>query len=126
MGVAHASGPPGTDEEVAPGAKLTYPEAKSFVEQLNRGRGIEGALPGGYTSGRFALPTTNQWAAAVEASKAPECGLQSLASYPEWCGDDGDDQGTTAAFFPELNESKFVKSLESQTNKVALRLVLIP
>jgi hypothetical protein len=126
MGAMPASGQLGDDTSPATEAKLTYSEARSFVEQLNQGLTVDGLLPEGYQTGRFALPTTNQWATALGASKPPQLLTQSLDHYLEWCSDSADNNGTAASIFGELNQPKFVKPSENQNTNVTLRLVLVP
>ncbi len=106
-------------------ASVTYAEAREFVEKLNRRLRTDGALPTGYKTGRFALPTTNQWAAAADASAALDLRIKTPTHYAEWCAGESD-QGTTASFFAEFNQPRFRSPLESREDRVAFRLVLIP
>jgi hypothetical protein len=124
MGVLPGTGPLEEDGGLAPEANVTYREAKSFVEQLNQGLGTEGAFPEGYSSGRFALPTTNQWAEAVNATKLSVL-VHDLGPHSEWCSSDDEANPSMASFVAELNRPKFVKASD-QASKGALRLVLVP
>ncbi|MGH7970525.1 MAG: PP2C family protein-serine/threonine phosphatase [Limisphaerales bacterium] len=115
----------GKADELEAAARVTYSEAREFVDRLNRGLRIAGALPMDYETGHLALPTTNQWMAAMAASAALDPRIQALDGAAEWCVGGGE-QGIEASVVQAVNRPKFTQSSENQEDRLALRLVLVP
>jgi len=115
----------GKPEDLQAAARVTYAEAREFVQRLDRGFPIAGALPADYETGHLAIPTTNQWMAAVDSSAAPDQKIQALDGTAEWCAGAGE-QGIEASFLQEVNRPNFRRSLPDREDRLALRLVLVP